>query len=400
MFLHTTITTLKHAQITIQTVLNAAAAHQFARFFGTALVTETLARGTLEKLVQKDDITGFKFENLIVQALKKDNKLHSLSENKQKALIKDRKIDPHYILAAIDLLIKAIDDHRQAITAPILHGTQAAQPLTTGQQIAAERRKGELQHLRKLVANDIQDHVIADIIDGLSVSIAAGWFQGNIYHYYSLTPRARVTANLIKQTAAQTSVPTFSRGRFYGGYRGRGAPFRGGFRPGRRTSNRGRNANTYQAGTLYGGGYTGAAPSRGAYSGRGSQQPPSRGRQRGGYSGATSYRGGYTGGYQGTQPTYQTRPTQARPPNKLYNRAQQPQHVPGVPDPKLGTRINWTDLLQVNKYCNNFQIWGYCKVYEMDTSKCNFYKRCSNCNSQEHGRRQCPYLQTNENQEA
>ena len=66
----------------------------------------------------------------------------------------------------------------------------------------------------------------------------------------------------------------------------------------------------------------------------------------------------------------------------------------------LTERINWTLLRFVTAYCNNFQIWGHCAVHQKDQSLCTYIRRCSNCDSQTHGRRKCPHLPQDESADA
>ena len=102
-----------------------------------------------------------------------------------------------------------------------------------------------------------------------------------------------------------------------------------------------------------------------------------------------------------TTPTRQnTRQTRPGAPNQLFNRDQFPMHVGQVPDVALGERINFTLLKYRPRYCNNFQVWGYCAVHDLYPSSCNYFKRCSNCDQQDHGRRKCRHLPANENPNA
>ena len=65
-------------------------------------------------------------------------------------------------------------------------------------------------------------------------------------------------------------------------------------------------------------------------------------------------------------------------------------------DPELGERIGWSKIKYKRKYCNNFQIWGECQVYKENPNNCKFWKRCSLCDEQDHGRRECGKLQAPE----
>ena len=67
-----------------------------------------------------------------------------------------------------------------------------------------------------------------------------------------------------------------------------------------------------------------------------------------------------------------------------------PMSITAEKDAELGYRIKYTKLKSRIGYCNNFQIWGHCRVNELDPSQCTHKHKCSNCNDQTHGRRDCP----------
>ena len=192
--------------------------------------------------------------------------------------------------------------------------------------------------------------MIPDIVKAVTRAIQQGWFAGGIPQAYSVAPiRDDFNALRSRVNVPNNPTPRPSRGR--GAPRGRGG-----------TRGRGR----------------GAARGRGATR----AQPIST---------QTNT----------TTPTYQTptttRQSAPRQPNQLYNRQQFPMHVPQVVDSILGFRINFTKLKYEPRYCNNFQVWGKCAVHEYNAQSCNYFKRCSNCDQQSHGRRTCPTLPTNEN---
>ena len=191
--------------------------------------------------------------------------------------------------------------------------------------------------------------MIPDIVKAITRAIQQGWFAGGIPQVYSVAPiRDDFNAIRSRVSVPNTTTTTASRGRgnprVRGGSRGRGSGRgRGATRATTATTNTQANTtpNTYQTPTT----------------------------------------------------SHQTAPRQ---PNQLYNRRQFPMHVPQVQDAILGFRINFTKLKYEPRYCNNFQVWGKCAVHEYNAQSCNYFKRCSNCDSQSHGRRVCPTLPTNE----
>ena len=325
---------------------------------GASLGTMALTRGTINNLIQLDQVLSFKFENAVVQMFQAKNVLQDKSQQQQKNLLFSRKTDKVHVLDTIQFLHDQIDQFRATKMQPILTGAATATPAVRGHCVALERRKKELVQLKQLVKVDLDVRTVQSVISAITVAIKSGWLLGGIPQYYNMQARdhdlSALASRLAPMVVRQTSVPApyaaapAGRGRGYGGGRGRG---------------RGRG--------------------RGA--GRG------RGRGRGAGRGA---------GYVPT-PAPNTAFTRVpQPPNQMYLKRQLPQHVVGVDDADLGKRINWTSIKAITGYCNNWQIWGKCAVYDTNKALCPYLKQCSNCNSTTHGRRACPQNLPGENPNA
>ena len=349
-----------------------------ANWLGSTLVTDELTEGTISNLITKDDTKNFEFEKAIAQYLKHIDVLASLSVNEQKKLILHRDISPRYLAQTLDYIHDQIDAHRKQLKNKVLQQTQHKTAETDGREIALERRKSELKALRDHVEVAIQVKNISAIIRAVTQAIKKGWMFGGIpVHFQQAAIKWDMNQfNHNKQTnQVQTIQPPQ-------------------YATQRNNSGRGRQNTTRGRG---GGGR-----------GRG------RGRGRGGTTQFTtrSYAmqnqtGNNTSTYTPPQqfPTRtrndtRTRRIQPQPPNQLWSRAQYASHIPKVYDPQLTERINWTLLRFVAAYCNNFQIWGICAVHQKDQSLCTYIRRCSNCDSQTHGRRKCPHLPHDEKADA
>ena len=340
-------------------VLNDAAAHKLADLMGASLGTMALTRGTINNLVQADQVSAFKFENAVVQMFQAKNMLQDKSQQQQKNLLFSRKTDKVHVLNTIQFLYDQVDQFRATKMQPILTGTAISTPALRGHCVALERRKIELLKLKELVKVDLEINTVQSIISALTVAVQRGWVFGGMPQIYNMQARehdltalaTRLAPMVVRQTnvpAPYTAAPA-GRGRGYGGGRGRG---------------RGR--------------------------GRGG-----RGRGRG--------RGAGRGVPNNTPATPApnaifTRVPQV--PNQMYLKKQLPSHVFSIDDPDLGKRINWTSLKAITGYCNNWQIWGRCAVYDTNKAQCPYYKQCSNCNSTTHGRRACPQNLPGENPNA
>ena len=325
-----------------------ATAQQMAEFLGNQLVTDELTEGTIKDLIKHDNYAGFQFQNAITEYLKHKQILASLSVAAQRKLIFENKTDSKYIVETLDYIYKEIDKQRQQTTQSVLKRAQEASPEEVGREIAAERRKNEITRLRDLVTVDLPVKQIPRIIAGITEAIKKGWMAGAIPIYYQQAVIPYDLNSLRKLFPAPAPAPSGTRGRG----RGRGGRGRG-------SRGRGTQANT-------------------------TQNVQSK---------QTTYVPALT-------PTIkqETTPRRQLPQaaNQLHKRDQFATHVPKVYDPQLGERINWTKLKFISQYCNNFQIWGKCAVYAKNQAACTYIRRCSNCDSQDHGRRKCPHLSHDE----
>ena len=317
-----------------------ATAHQMAEFLGNQLVTDELTEGTIKQLLQEDNSAQFKFQNAITEYLKHKQILATLSVAAQRKLIFENKTDSRYITQTLDYIYQEIDKQRQLTTKRVLTKAHEASHEELGREIAAERRKSEIIRLRDLVSVDLPVKQIPRIIAGITEAIKKGWMTGAIPIYYQQAVIPYDLNAFRKLTPTQTA-PAAARGR--GGGRGRG---------------RGNNAASTQTNI---------------------PQP------------ASSY---ITSTY--AQSTLKKESGKTKAPMQLHKRPQFATHVPKIYDTKLGERINWTNLKYEPAYCNNWQIWGECAVHTKVNGACKFIRRCSNCDSQTHGRRTCPYLTNNE----
>ena len=336
------------------TVYGQAAAAEMTKLLGRSLLSDLLTVGTITELVEKDETKKFLFENEIVQVLKRENRLQATSDAQQKELLLKREANPKSIIKTIKCLIKAVEKQRKDNAKLVLSGAVQPTPEYNGRQLAAERRKEELEQLATLVEKDLPVKIIPEIVDAITLSIKNGWLTGQIPQYYLQAPKGTDLKAVAAQVAAAmptpkaTNTPRAPRGR------GRGRP-RGRTRGG--GSNYGRRPN-----------YNTAVPAL------------------------------RTQNTQVTSPQV-SRKRIPRPASKLHLREQFASHILAVPDAELGERINSTNLKFKDKYCNNFQVWSKCKVFQKNPAYCTFRKRCSLCESQAHGRRTCPNLPDNEKEE-
>ena len=305
--------------------------------------------------MEQDQVQSFKFENAIVQALKSNNTLHSVSDAKQKDLLFTRKTSPNHILTTLDAIIDAVDLYRQTLAYYPLRGIYEARPENKGRQIAAEQRKQQLKHLKQLVQIDIPVKTIPGIVDGITIAIRQGWLRGGMVNAYIQAPRPWLPTPG-PPPLAPAPAPRLTR-----------PPYGRAARATRQSYGR---------------------STRGLGRGRGS----GRGRTQSHYTPP-----------QAPAPAQTTSTSAAaapRPPIQLYTRRQYASHIRSVPDAQLGTRIDFTRLKYRRQYCNNFQVWGTCAVFQKNPVACTYLKRCSNCDQQDHGRRTCPNLPSNEDPNA
>ena len=346
-----------------------------ANWLGSTLVTDELTEGTISNLITKDDTKNFEFEKAIAQYLKHIDVLPALSINEQKKLLLHRDISPKYLALTLDHIHDQIDAHRKHLKTAVLTQQQHTNAEADGREIALERRKTELKNLRDHVEVQIQVKNIPAIIRAVTQAVKKGWMFGGIPVHF-------------QQAAIKWDMNQFNHNKPTNRVQTIQAPQ---YATQNNASGRGRSNNT-----------------RGRGGGRG------RGRGRGGaaqYTTRTYQTPTVTPANSKTYPTppqfttrtrsdTRTRRIQPQPPNQLWSRTQYATHIPKVYDPNLTERINWTLLRFVTAYCNNFQIWGQCAVHQKASSLCTYIRRCSNCDSQEHGRRKCPHLPKDESADA
>ena len=348
--------------------MQAATAHQLAQFMGpTDLATDQLTKGAITNLIEHDITNGFQFQKAIIQYLKQENKLDVLTPAKQQQLIFKRQATPRHIIDTLKYMAQAADKYRSSLARPQLTGAAMPTPEINGRQLALERRKTELVQLSLLVEADVDNRIIPDVVQAITRAIRAGWLRGNMPKIYIQQPKKPDIQSLTRQVATQV-----------------GFTVRAPINPGRaRARGRGRGRGTF--------GGRGRGRGRGYYTNVAvgyADPPPQRPRPLGTQASQTQ-----------TSASGTPRRLQPQPPNQLFRKDQFATHIPSVPDPDLGQRINWTKLRFRRDYCNNFSVWGRCAVYDRNPISCKFIKRCSNCDRQDHYRRTCPTLPTDEKPE-
>ena len=334
-------------------VLTQASAHKLAELQGISLATSAITQGALTDLVVHDKVSPF--QNLVVQMMKHENTLIDKTPSQQKKLLLKRQTSPDAIVKTLQLIYDILERHRSKLEQPYLLGQVTMTPTLNGQLIIFETRKRALKELIELVKVDIKDKLVPDIIKSLTHTFRCGWIEGkHMARLYTLTPR-----NVDKNLLAQQIQPLLT------------TPTRN-----KASTNKTSNENNYNNNQTNTPRARQGNRNRGGRGGRG-------GRNRGGGRGGRNTRSTNTRNTRASS-------SQGTVPAKLYRKVQQPQPVQGEPDPVLGYRIKHTQLKAKNQYCNNYAVWSYCAAYDADPNACKYKHKCSNCNDQTHGRRDCP----------
>ena len=342
-----------------------ASAHQVAQFMRISLAATALTQGALTDLIREDRISPF--ENYVVQYLRTKRLLQRKSDSQIKDLLHKRQTPPDTIKNTLSFIFDLVDRHRANLISPMFKGQAQMTATSTGKQLVAERRKKEITRLTELTAVDFADKEVPDIIDALTQAFAQGWMTGGMPHYYMVHPKKTDPKALAKRV--QALLPSY-----YNGSSSRGG---------------GRGNQSYPRGGGRG---------RGGRGGRGRG-----GRGRGGTQTQTqnSTQASNTSNYNYSSNTTNRSRTKSTRPARLYTKSQMPNPVGGELHPKLGWIIKFTLLKAIASYCNNFQVWGGCAIHQQDPDQCKFKHKCSNCNDQTHGRRDCPQaLQPGEDRNA